>query len=57
MKCDICKFQRVEWNTDDCGHNAVWCAKGHWDGIGPDGPLEASDVDPWADCGDYQEQE
>jgi len=57
MKCDTCKFQRVEWNDDDRGHSSVWCAKGHWDGIGPDGPLEPGDIDPWAGCEDYEEAE
>jgi len=50
MKCDDCKFQAGEQAGLDYPHPYLYCIKGHWEG----GQQEEPDVDPWANCQDFQ---
>ena len=56
-KCDACVHQKND--GDELLKNSyfgVYCAKGHWDGLGdPDDPPEGDD--PWKDCLEFKEIE
>lgn len=51
IKCDSCKNMVGEGPSIDCPYSCVWCAKGHWEGLGPENGLIT--IDPWEDCADY----
>ncbi len=55
-RCDTCIHQQGEMANLEYPYPDVYCAKGHWEGLGdPDDPPE--DGDPWADCIDFEEIE
>jgi len=61
MKCDTCENKSgYTLGQDECGagHLFEYCAKGHWEGGGPNSLEEeiAQNASPdyWADCVDYK---
>jgi len=52
--CDICKhFAMDPGGTTLVPYPEYWCAKDHWEGLGPETP----ENDPWKDCPDFQSTE
>lgn len=54
MKCYSCKYQTgYTLGSDECGAGTyfIYCAKGHWEGLGED--ISAID-DPWKNCVDFE---
>ena len=45
MKCDGCKNQHAESASMDYPYSYVYCAKGHWDGLGIDDDDDSDDDD------------
>lgn len=54
MKCDDCKNMVGEMASQECPWPTVWCAAGHWEGMGTKQD-DNSCVRCWDECKDYDQ--